>query len=66
MKIPAQIVDNVYGIVYETSDELAAALDKLDHRVREQMCRLIERSVAITLDRAGLVAIVPVSQVEAK
>lgn len=64
MKVPSRIMDDVYGIVYDTSDDLAAALDRLDYKDRQRMCGRIERSVSVTLDRAGLVVVVPASRAD--
>lgn len=66
MKLPERIADQIYNVLYDTSDSMASTLDRMDSRDRSRMFDKLITVIHAELTAAHAVVLVPATNVEAK
>jgi len=66
VKLPERIADQIYNVLYDSSDSLAITLDRMDSRDRGRMFDKLVTVIHAELTAAHAVVLVPATNVEAK
>jgi len=66
VKLPERIADQIYNVLYDSSDSLAITLDRMDSRDRSRMFDKLVTVIHAELTAAHAVVLIPATNVEAK